>query len=212
VPSVPSQPPSPSPAPSPSPSPEQPPVPSLDSLIISDIPDIFAEFRGKQISLLWRGSRDGFQAQEFHRRCDGHANTLTVIFDTNGNIFGGFTPVEWESRVHNYGVGDDNNCLKADDSLKNFLFTLNNPHNIPTRRFALKAEKKQSALYCNGWCGPRFGDASDICISSDCNTNTISHTFLGSSYTNDTGLDTDIILTGGRYFQVAEIEVFEITV
>jgi hypothetical protein len=69
----------------------------LDSLIISDFPKIFAEFQRKRFSLLWRGSRDGFKAQEFHRRCDGHANTLTVILDTKGNIFGGFTPVKWES-------------------------------------------------------------------------------------------------------------------
>jgi hypothetical protein len=60
-------------------------------------PALFAEFRGKRFTLLWRGSRDGFLAQNFHDRCDGHANTLTFIEDTEGNIFGGFTPVEWES-------------------------------------------------------------------------------------------------------------------
>jgi hypothetical protein len=40
-------------------------VPSLDSRIISDIPDIFAEFQGKQFSLLFRGSRDGFSYNHF---------------------------------------------------------------------------------------------------------------------------------------------------
>jgi GTPase SAR1 family protein len=29
------------------------------------------------LKLLWRGSRDGFRSRDFHRRCDGHANTLT---------------------------------------------------------------------------------------------------------------------------------------
>jgi hypothetical protein len=52
--------------------------------------------------------------------------------DTNGNIFGGFTPVKWDSYTGH----------KADPSLKSFLFTLKNPHNFPARRFALKAEKK----------------------------------------------------------------------
>jgi hypothetical protein len=74
--------------------PPLPPPPKLDSLIISDFPEIFAEFRGKHFGILWRGSRDGFAANQFHRRCDGHANALTVILDTKGNIFGGFTPVE----------------------------------------------------------------------------------------------------------------------
>jgi hypothetical protein len=79
----------------------------LDSRIISDIPEIFAEFRRKQFSLLWRGSRDGFEAEEFHRRCDGHANTLTVILDMQGNIFGGFTPMEWESPMESDVKEDD---------------------------------------------------------------------------------------------------------
>jgi hypothetical protein len=91
--------------------------------------------------MLWRGSRDGFEAQEFRRRCDGHASTLTVILDTEGNIFGGFTPMKWESRVWNRKDGKKDNHYKADDSLKSFLFTLKNPHNIPARRFALKTEK-----------------------------------------------------------------------
>jgi hypothetical protein len=71
-----------------------PPPPGFDSLIASDFPLLFEEFRAKRFNLLWRGSRDGFTAQEFHLRCDGRANTLTLISDTDGNVFGGFTPVK----------------------------------------------------------------------------------------------------------------------
>jgi hypothetical protein len=59
-----------------------------------------------------------------------------VILDTEGNIFGGFTPVKWDSNAMEQG----------DDSQRSFVFTLKNPHNIPARRFALKAEKKQSRM------------------------------------------------------------------
>jgi hypothetical protein len=38
--------------------------------------------------------REGFGILEFHRRSAGHANTLTMILDTKGNFFGGFTPVK----------------------------------------------------------------------------------------------------------------------
>jgi hypothetical protein len=184
----------------------------LDSQIISDIPEIFAEFQEKRFSLLWRGSRDGFKVKEFHVRCDGHSNTLTVILDTKGNIFGGFTPVRWESRVWNGKYGKDNNCLTADDSLKSFVFTLKNPHNISARRFALKSEMKHQAIYCNSERGPYFGyDRPDIAVFDDCNTNTRSFTWLGSCYTNNTGLADKIVLTGSDDFQVKEIEVFEIT-
>jgi hypothetical protein len=106
-----------------------------------------------------------------------------VILDTKRNIFGGFTPVEWDSRI----------TFKADDSQKSFVFTLKNPHNIPARRFALKAEKKHQAIYCDFRYGPWFGD---IRVSDNCNANT--------------GLDGRIVFTGSEYFQVTEIEVFEI--
>jgi hypothetical protein len=195
----------------PTPSPQPPPVPSapsLDSRIISGFPEIFAEFRGKRFSLLWRGSRDGFAAQEFHRRCDGHANTLTVILDTQGNVFGGFTPVEWESRKPN--SQSHSSSLKADGSQKSFVFTLKNPHNVPARRFALKAEKKQSAIYCGSGWGPRF--EGGIAASNNCNANTDSYTnYFGNFYTNDTGLARETFFTGSGHFRVKEIEVFEIT-
>jgi hypothetical protein len=113
--------------------------PALDSPIVSDLPPLFEEFRGKHFNLLWRGSRDGFTAQEFHRRCDGRANPLTVIADTDGNVCGGFTPVKWESDY-------DGKC-KGDNSLRSFLFTLRNPHCVAPQKFALKAEKKQYAIY-----------------------------------------------------------------
>jgi hypothetical protein len=63
-----------------------------------------------------------------------------VFLNTDGNIFGGFTPVTCES------ASDRRN--KADPSLKSFIFTLNNPHNVQARRFALKAEMKDMAIHC----------------------------------------------------------------
>jgi hypothetical protein len=126
-----------------------------------------------------------------------------VILDTKGNIFGGFTPVKWESP-------ERWNC-KTDNSLKSFLFTLKNPHNIPARRFALKVNERGAAIYCDSECGPSFGgDGSDIRVSNDCNANTDSWAYF-YRYDNDTGLDRYIVFTGSYHFQVKEIEVFEIT-
>jgi hypothetical protein len=70
-------------------------------------------------------------ARDFHSRCDDHANTVTLILtaasehDVGGFVFGGFTPVKWDSWSD----------WKSDDSLKSFLFTLKNPHNISARKF-----------------------------------------------------------------------------
>jgi hypothetical protein len=41
---------------------------------------------------------------------------------------------------------------------------------------------------------------------------TKSSTYLGDTYTNDTGLDEKVVFAGSEKFQVKEIEVFEITV
>jgi hypothetical protein len=172
----------------------------LDSQIISEIPDIFTEFRLKQFSLLWRGSRDGFEEEAFHGLCDDRANTLTIILDTNGNIFGGFTPVKWESLKSVY---------KADDSQRSFLFTLKNPQNIPAKIFELKVERKDRAIYCNSERCPCFWN--DLYISDHCNSQNGSYTQLGDSYRNDTVFDGKTIFAGSRYFQVREIEVFHIT-
>jgi hypothetical protein len=159
--------------------------------------------RVKWFHLLWRGSRDGFTAKEFHLRCDGRANTLTLIEDTDGNIFGGFTPVKWESRQR----------WKGDDSLQSFLFTLRNPHGVPPRKFPLRAEKKQHAIYCNSTCCAGFGYYGDIHVFGNGNANRYSCTRIGThwsdrTYANDTAFE--YFLTGAEHFTVKEIEVFEI--
>jgi hypothetical protein len=190
------------------PTPDRPRDLPIGSTIISDFPAIFAEFSAKRFQILWRGSRDGFKAFDFHVRCDGHANTLTVILDTDGNIFGGFTPVAWESRVHNGKGGNESNCWKGDDSGRSFLFTLKNRHNVGARRFALKEEMKHQAIVCNLDRGPHF---SDIGVTSECNANSKSFaSYFGMSYTNDTGVDGGALFTRSKTFKVKEIEVFEI--
>jgi hypothetical protein len=180
-----------------------------ESLIVGECPSLFEEFRTKQWLLLWRGSRDGFTAGEFHRRCDGRANTLTLILDTKGNIFGGFTPVEWESSA----PGDRYGHTKGDDSLRSFLFTLRNPHGVPPRRFALKKDKKWDAIYCCSARCAAFGWGGDIYVDDNCNASIYNYTRIGtrwndSTYANDTAFET--FFTGAEAFTVKEIEIFEI--
>jgi hypothetical protein len=187
-------------------------MPRLDSHILSDIPSLFDCFNRKQYKLLWRGSRDGFTPNDFHHKCDGHSNTLMLVLDTKGNIFGGFTPVKWESRLK---IADGNNRFKGDESLMSFLFTLKNPHNLPARKFPLIQEHKDFTIFCNTSGGPEFGMGAngygDLAIRGTCNESTKSSTALGGSYVNDTGLKCRMVFTGAEHFTVKEIEIFEIT-
>jgi hypothetical protein len=39
-------------------------------------------------NLLYKGSRDGFNAKDFHRLCDNKGPTITVIRTAQGKLFG----------------------------------------------------------------------------------------------------------------------------
>jgi hypothetical protein len=83
---------------------------------------------------------------------------------------------------------------------------------MPARKFALKAEEKDEAIGCAATFGPWFGGpVVDLIIGDACNKTNPNLTQLGHSYVNDTGLHERSVFTGSQFFQVEEIEVFEIT-
>ena len=46
--------------------------------------------------LLFRASRDGFAAKNFHSKCDNKGPTLTIV-KSGSSIFGGFTEAQWQA-------------------------------------------------------------------------------------------------------------------
>ena len=76
-----------------------------DSQILSDLPHhdqilslLPKPSTGKQVTLeiLYRASRDGWQCQDFHSRCDNKGATVTVIKCTGGFVFGGYADAPWD--------------------------------------------------------------------------------------------------------------------
>lgn len=45
--------------------------------------------------LLYRGSRDGWNPDDFHKYCDRNGPTVVLIQTTKGRVCGGFTKVSW---------------------------------------------------------------------------------------------------------------------
>jgi hypothetical protein len=170
------------------------------SEILTAFPSIFEQFKSTEFSLLWKGSRDGFRARTFHDRCDGHSNTLTVILDTEGKIFGGFTPVSWESPTRN-------RC-KSDPSLQSFVFSFKNPHHTSPLIFPLLKEGADQAIDCDANYGPIFHKA--FAVSSLCNLHSGGCAIGNQPYGNATGIPGGTVLTGAKKFKTKEIEVFEI--
>jgi hypothetical protein len=172
----------------------------FESLIVTDYPTILSEFANKTWKLLYRGSRDGFRSSNFHEKCDGQSNTLTLIETTKGFIFGGFTPLVWDSTTNTY---------KSDSSRTSFLFTLKNSRNIEPRKFTLS--NASNAIYSYSGYGPCFGYGVDICVANNCNASKRDWSTLGNAYVNDTGIDGRSVFTGEYNFTVKEIEVFALT-
>ncbi|CAF5083634.1 unnamed protein product, partial [Rotaria sp. Silwood1] len=65
-------------------------------------------------------SRDGFDANAFHSRCNNKGPTMTIIQSNNNYLFGDYTAIPWTS----------DNSYKND--ITAFLFTLTNPHKDST--------------------------------------------------------------------------------
>jgi hypothetical protein len=168
------------------------------STILNEIPTILNDVMKKGSNLKYRGTRDGFKSTEFHQKCDGCVNTITLIETTKGYIFGGFTKLQWDS----------SNSWKRDDNRESFLFTIRNPHNLSARKFALS--NPSYAICCSGSYGPIFGNGNDIFVSDSSNMNANSCSNLGTGYVNDTGINGNQVFTGEFHFTVKEIEVFTI--
>ena len=106
-------------------------------------------------SLLYRATRDGFKAQEFHRRCDGRDRTITVIKNNLNFVFGGYASSPWNSS--NEWINDKSA----------FLFCLRQNNISCSEKFMNKCP--EYALYGAADCGPTFGRGHEIYISNQSN-------------------------------------------
>ena len=157
------------------------------------------DLNGRKWSLLYQGSRDGFLAYDFHSNCDYKPNTLTIVKSTSGHIFGGFTNILW-------------NIIRSFTYDKNaFIFSLVNKENRPLL-FEHSSSDINSIVTHPYYC-PTFGRGHDFHISNFSNTNTNSYSNIGLTYTHpeyEFGSErAKTILAGTQYFQVQEIEVFQ---
>jgi hypothetical protein len=147
-------------------------------------------------NLIYRASKDGFEATNFHSKCDNKPNTLTIIKSTNDNVFGGYTEQKWNQIVY---YKDDPNS---------FLFSLINKLNKPKK---IKWSKN-NGICCSISNSPVFGGGHDLCIADKSNTNTNSCSNLGLFYTHSDyeyeSNEAKSFLAGSFNFQVSEIEVY----
>jgi len=150
------------------------------------------------LELLYRGSRDGFDASSFHTNCDNKGPTVTVIKSTEGFVFGGFTDKSWSS------AGGWNLYHR---SSKAFLFALKSHSRIGPTKMRVKTNEVEDAVLHTRSSGPCFGRGPDLQICNNSNANVSSCLNIGSTYSLPAG-QTKNFITGNENFQVEEIEVF----
>jgi hypothetical protein len=151
-------------------------------------------------TLLYRGTRDGFGAKDFHSKCDNKSPTLSICKAHDSSyIFGGFTTVSWEST---------NSKWKSDRNA--FIFSLTNKDNTPLKML-VGPHEHESAIYCDSKYGPSFG--LDICIFNNANTTMESYSELGHTYSHPQyaqGTNEAVSFLAGSFeFQLDEIEVYQ---
>ena len=169
-----------------------------DTLLTVEQKQKLNEFYGKadqQWTLIYKATRDGFEASTFHRLCDNQGPTMAIIRSTGGYLFGGYASEPWKS---------SGAWINAQNS---FLFLLTNANgNQPTK---VLYNNNGHALYDNPSYGPTFGANHDLHISDKSNTNNSSYCSIPQSYPNTLGLG-QATFTGANNFQTTEIEVFKL--
>ena len=69
-----------------------------------------------KLNLLYRGTRDGDRTADVHKKCDGLKNIIVFMKTEQGNSYGMYSEIGWETRTIKYEYPKDNNA---------FLFSLN---------------------------------------------------------------------------------------
>ena len=128
----------------------------------------------KNYTLIFRASRDGFGANNFHLKCDGKTFTITFVMSEKGKRFGGFTELAWDSSGgYKY-------------SSKGFIFSLDNQEIYYSKIYSNDPNdsefNKYHGIYCSINQGPSFGFGHDFYLSDNCNLNDKSYNNTNCSY------------------------------
>ncbi|KAL3872714.1 hypothetical protein ACJMK2_035920 [Sinanodonta woodiana] len=154
----------------------------------------------KDFQLLYSISQNnGYNAKTFHQNCDNQGPTVTVLYNSDNSIFGGYTSVNWKQSGK--WISDD----------KAFLFQLQFNGISQYNKFPVKSP--QYSIYCHSSYGPTFGGGHDL-YSFNGNGGNVSGFYqlnggmnMGHSY-DIKGLQASQINNG--HMKVTDLEVYKV--
>ena len=171
---------------------------------------------GKKLKLLYRSSEHNFTAKSYHKHCDGHRRTLTIIHSNYGNIFGGYAPCKLP--IHGAQYLDNDGIflflIKSNDDLQPcpLIIDAGGVQNEPIVQYAASR-------------GPQFHGDIKISIGDKCNDSPLANSlfeFHLICYTSTTdGYDCKELINNNtlcgartddnrKLFKVVDYEVFEV--
>jgi hypothetical protein len=146
-----------------------------------------------RFSLLFNSSKDGASSSTFHYYCDGAFPTITVIYDTAGRKFGGYTTQSWSEPK-------GGSCSCRDEFA--FIFNLSNK-----QKYELIDKFYTGAISRGNSYGPTFGGGNDLYIANSCTGNTSSYVSKSSYNTGNNNL---LGGSSSTSFQVTYYEVYKV--
>ena len=136
-------------------------------------------------------------ATTFHYYCDGVSPTVTIVMDTQGHKFGGYTTSTWNESCTGPSHARDQDA---------FIFNL-------TRKIKYNQPNKfgKYSIYRHKSYGPTFGGGNNgynLYLANGCTGNTSSYTYVDQSYKTD---NWNLINSSGSVsFQVSYYEVYRV--
>ena len=148
-----------------------------------------------KFNLVFSSSRDTTDcaAKKFHSNCDGVSPTITIVMDTNGNKFGGYTTSNWAQP----STGSD--YARDADA---FIFNLSKK-----LKYVQPDKFGKNSIYRHNSYGPIFG-SNNLWIYDKCNSNSSSYTNVSQDYKTDN--KNLVNSTGNSSFQVSYYEVYRV--
>ncbi|GBC07930.1 hypothetical protein RclHR1_00780010 [Rhizophagus clarus] len=154
--------------------------------------------------LLYRASRDGFEAKNFHKLCDNKGSTVTITkVRSNGKLIGGYNPLDWKPQSNLSYLSGDSCWYSTYDSFL-FSFTLKPSNDTPAPKIARIGNSGNISEYAIGYninYGPSFGGGWDLSIQEN---NSI-YSYGPYSYP-----DCGSFISKNQQFKLDDYEVFQI--
>lgn len=144
-------------------------------------------------NMLFSTDKDGDSYSTFHYYCDGIFPTLTVIQDTQGRRFGGYSTHNWAYSP----IGCS--YTRAPGS---FIFNL-----TKKEKYDLNNPFYNSAIYRYSSYGPTFGNGHDIYLADGCRSNSNSYCTKSAYNTGNVNILGE---NGQTNFQVSYYEVYQV--